>query len=580
MTEAKSQIEYTKALEDFRHARAKARLQHLWASITGESKELLQYDEITRKMHAIGGSSKGLKEIPVESIVGSVNRYQDFDKDFLPMRDYDIQRWANVKAMMTTPGGTGLPPIRVYKIGETYFVLDGNHRVSIAREMGLEFLEGYVTEIPTRVPLTPEDSPEDIILKSEYIDFLEETQFDKIIPDVSLELTFPGQYDTLREHIRVHRHFMGLEQYREIPPEEAVRHWYFHVYKPIVDIIREQNILQEFPNLTETDLYLWVLDHQSIMEEEFGWSIRPEKAAIDLVNQKSRGLFKSAIRKIKKFLSKFLPLSENKPLPQMERVIERKEKGEKLFSDILVAMSGEPESWFALEQAIIIASLENADINGLMVRDGSQQPSFSTEDFMVAYEERLNQADVTGKLVEAKGKIADTILARTDVNDLVVLKLMHPPSTNFFKKVSSGMRKILALSTQPVLVVPDQISPLDNFLLAYDGSQKGKEALYIAAYLASRYHKNLSVLVVDHDEQVARDRLNEVEDYLGDCCINFIHRRAFTDVSNTILQVAHNLSADMILMGGYGRPTLLEAFFGSTVNGVLRGTAIPVLICL
>ncbi len=580
MAQEKSKIEYTKALEDFRQARAKARLQHLWASITGESKELLRYDEITRKMHAVSSSSKGLQEIPVEAVVGSVNRYQDFDKNFLPMRDSDMQRWANVKAVMTSPGSIGLPPIRVYKIGDAYFVLDGNHRVSIARQMGLEFLEGYVTEIQTRVPLSPEDSPEDIILKSEYVDFLEETQFDKIIPGVSLELTFPGQYDTLREHIRVHRHYMGLEQYREIPPEEAVQHWYTHVYKPVVETIREQNILQEFPKLTETDLYLWVLDHQSIMEEEFGWSIRPEKAAIDLVNRKSRGVFKSILNKIKKFFRKVFPQAGEKQMPQSEQITERRVSGETLFSDILVAMSGEPESWFALEQAIVIAELENADLNGLVVRDGSQEPLFSTEDFMQAFDERLSQANVSGNLVEASGKIADTILARADVNDLIVLKLMHPPSANIFKKISSGMRKILAKSSQPVLVVPDQISPLNNFLLAYDGSQKGKEALYISAYLASRYHKKLSVLVVDRDEEIARERLNEVEDYLGDCCINFIHRRTSGDASRIILQVARNLSVDMILMGGYGRPALLEALFGSTVNGVLRGTAIPVFVCL
>ena len=580
MTESKNQIEYAKALEDFRQARAKARLQHLWASITGESKELLRYDDITRKMHAVGGSSKGLQEIPVEAIVGSVNRYQDFDNNFLPMRDNDMQRWANVKAAMTSPASIGLPPIRVYKIGDVYFVLDGNHRVSIARQMELETLEAYVTEIQTRVPLSPEDSPEDIILKSEYAHFLAETQFDKIVPNVSLELTFPGQYDALREHIRVHRHYMGLEQFREIPPEEAVRHWYDHVYKPVVDIIRQLNVLQAFPDQTETDLYLWILDHHSVMEKEFGWSIRPEKAAIDLVNQRSRGFFKSVYQKIKKFLRGIIPISSEKLSPPLEKAIERKEPGENLFSDILVAMSGEPESWFALEQAIILAALEKADLNGLVVREGSKKPMISMGDFLEAFKERLKQENVNGNLVEAKGKIADTILARAKVNDLIVLKLMHPPSKNIFKKISSGMRKILAQSKQPVLVVPDQISPLNHFLLAYDGSQKGKEALYISAYLASRYHKKLSVLVVDRDEEVARERLNEVEDYLGECCINFIHRRVYADVSKTILQVAHNLSADMILMGGYGRATLIETIFGSTVNGVLRGTAIPVLICL
>ncbi|KUK45730.1 MAG: UspA domain protein, partial [Anaerolinea thermophila] len=143
MSDNKSALEYSKAIEDFHSVRAKARLQHLWASVTGKSDELLQYDEITRKMHIKGLSSKGIKEIPLDAIVGSVNRYRDFDKDFLPLRNEDVERWARVKAAMTSPGSPGLPPIRVYKIGEAYFVLDGNHRVSIAKQMGLEKLEAH-----------------------------------------------------------------------------------------------------------------------------------------------------------------------------------------------------------------------------------------------------------------------------------------------------------------------------------------------------------------------------------------------------------------------------------------------------
>ena len=176
MPDSKSPIEYNYALEDFRKARSKAELQRLWALITGKTNKLLPYDEITQRLHATGLSSKGLMEIPVDAIVGSVNRYQDFNHNFLPLHDEDRQRWATVKAMMTSPGGAGLPPIRVYKLGDAYFVLDGNHRVSIAKEMGIEMVEAYVTEIKPKVPLSPDDQPEDIILKEEYADFLVETQ--------------------------------------------------------------------------------------------------------------------------------------------------------------------------------------------------------------------------------------------------------------------------------------------------------------------------------------------------------------------------------------------------------------------
>ena len=191
MPDSRSPIEYNNALEDFRKARSKAELQRLWGLITGKTDRLLPYDEITQRLHATGFSSKGLMEIPVDAIVGSVNRYQDFNHNFLPLHDEDRQRWASVKAIMTSPGSMGLPPIRVYKLGDAYFVLDGNHRVSIAKEMGLKMVEAYVTEIRPKVPLSPEDKPEDIILKEEYADFLVETQTDRILPDVNLQLTFP-----------------------------------------------------------------------------------------------------------------------------------------------------------------------------------------------------------------------------------------------------------------------------------------------------------------------------------------------------------------------------------------------------
>ena len=579
MSDGKSQVEYSRALEDFREARAKARLQHLWAAVTGQSKELLRYDEITRKMHAGGLSSKGLQDVPVEAIVGSVNRYQDFDKNFLPLHDEDMERWARVKASMTSPGSAGLPPIRLYKIGDVYFVLDGNHRVSIARQMGIESLEAYVTEIKTRVPLTSEDSPEDIILKAEYLDFLDETQLDEIVPGEELKLTFPGQYETLKEHIRVHRHYMGLEQSREISWEEAVRHWYEHVYNPVVEVIRDQNILGEFPERTETDLYIWVLDHQTYMEEELGWSIRPEKAASDLVNKQGRRLIRVARRVGEKVLRAILPKQLEDFSSPGEWHEKKKVDGSSLFSDILVAMSGRAEGWIALEQAIIIAQLENADVRGLVVEKKYEINRINEDDITQAFSERLNQSGLNGNLAFTQGNISETITNRAKFNDLVILKLTHPPSSNILRRFSSGMRAILRGSSRPILAVRDQVSELHHLLLAYDGSPKGKEALYVSAYLASRYQRQLTVLVVDEDEEQGKALLAEAADYLGECCLNTIFQQHSGRVENVILQVAQEQGADLILMGGYGLSPLLEALFGSTVDGVLRGTPIPVIVC-
>ena len=126
----------------------------------------------------------------------------------------------------------GLEPIEVYKVGEVYFVLDGNHRVSIARQEGFEFIEAHVIEIRTEIPITPDLQPDDLIIKSEYAEFLEKTGIRDLFPNVDLSVTVPGQYEKLLEHIEVHRYFMGLDFQREIPYQEAVAHWYETVYTP------------------------------------------------------------------------------------------------------------------------------------------------------------------------------------------------------------------------------------------------------------------------------------------------------------------------------------------------------------
>ncbi len=579
MVNDKSAIEYSKAIEDFRNARAKARLQHLWASVTGKSDELLQYDEITKKMHIKGLSSKGVKEIPIEAIVGSVNRYQDFDKNFLPLRDEDMQRWARVKTVMTSPGSPGLPPISVYKLGDAYFVLDGNHRVSIAKQMDLEKIEAHITEIKTKVALSPEDTPEEIILKSEYSDFLESTNIDEIIPGVEMKLTFPGQYSTLEEHINVHRHYLGIEQEREIPWKEAVLSWYENVYHPIIEIIREQNILTEFPRLTETDLYIWILDHQTYMEDELGWSIRPEKAVADLVEEKDRrfvGILRRGLYNILHFL---LPMQLEIDSKIGESKNNKNVEAGNLFKDILVATNGREESWIALEQGIIFAELEGAEVRGLIVEKNNGQEYLNYDDMMRVFNERLHQSRLRGNLVFTSGKVAETILDRAQFNDLVILKLMHPPKTKIFSRLKSGLRTIIRKSEGPILLVKNQVSAMNHLLVAYDGSEKSEEALFIGKYLGNKYKTHLSLLVVSDSNEWGNQLLTHAKEYLGDICISSFLHGTYQGVSQAILKVAAEKGADMILMGGYGLPPLFEIFFGSTVDEVLRGTKIPVIIC-
>lgn len=579
MPEGSSLSEYRTALEDFRHARQKAEIQRLWASLTGRSDQLLEYDDITQKLHARGFSSKGVQEIPVDAIVGSVNRFQDFNRDFMPLYDQDQERWARVKAAMTTPGSAGLPPIRVYKLGDVYFVLDGNHRVSIAREMGIETIEADVTEIRSKVPLSPEDSPSDIILKEEYVDFLDKTHIDKIIPETEFILSFPGLYKTLEEHIIVHRHFMGIEQSREIPWEEAVRDWYENVYLPIIKEIRDQELLKEFPNLTETDLYIWILDHQTYMQAELGWTIRPEKAASDLVGTKKYAVRKAFHRFGKRIAETLMPRQmEDYAAPGEWHAFKQLDE-EPLFEDILVAMSGKARSWITLEQAVALGVLEGSDMRGLVVLPEGEKPAYNQESLVQAFKERLDYSGLTGNLVFSTGSISDTIIERARVNDLVVLQLTHPPETRLFARLESGIRQIIRRCSRPILFVRDQVSSMRHLLVAYDGSPKSKEALFVAAYLTQRYHKKLTLIVTEEETGQGEKLLGEAKAVLGGTHVQGIIRQNTGRVSDVILHEACKHKADLILMGGYGYPPLLEALFGSTVDDVLRRAKIPVLIC-
>src|SRR6185436_9290365 len=194
------------AVQDFQSAHLRAKLQGVLARVTGRSNELLSYDEIASKLKLQGRSDKGLHMIPVDAIIGSVGRYTDFTRTFLPRRLEDRQRWANIKAISLDPVSTGLPEIEVYKVSEVYFVIDGNHRVSIARQEGWKSIQAHVIEIQTDIPLTPDLRAEELIIKSEYAGLLDQTGLNRSKEPIDLKITIPGGYQKLLDDISAHRH--------------------------------------------------------------------------------------------------------------------------------------------------------------------------------------------------------------------------------------------------------------------------------------------------------------------------------------------------------------------------------------
>src|SRR5690606_30195065 len=250
------------AAYDFQRARRRAALRSVVARLLGASDQrLLPYEEVRRRLRAVEGSGATLQDVPLDAIVGSVGRYQDFTREFLPLVDEDKPRWVGVRLAMT--GMEGVPPVELFRIGDAYFVKDGNHRVSVARQLGAKTINAYVTPVYSRVPLGPDADAEAIALAGSYAAFLEETGIDQLRPGVDLRLTEPLRYPSLLEHISVHRYFMGIDEDRPVSWEEAVAHWYDTVYLPVAEAIREHDLLARFEGRTVTDLYLFLSDHRA-----------------------------------------------------------------------------------------------------------------------------------------------------------------------------------------------------------------------------------------------------------------------------------------------------------------------------
>ena len=268
---------------DFSQARRKAflrRIQHF----LGGGDRLLSYDEVKGKLRIGGPIYQGIKTVPLKKIVGSLNRYHQFDRAFLPLEDQIAERWENVDRAYYQD--VNLPPVVLYKVGEVYFVVDGHHRVSVARKQGQEFIEAEVRECSTKVNITADIKPEDLEILGEKVDFLERTSLDRLYPKAKIKLTLPGGFDRMLEHIAVHRYFMGLDFRRDISEEEAIQHWYEKVYKPITGVIRRSNILKDFPGKTEGDLYIWVLDRQRMLSSQGQKLKSPTRAAQEFVSKK------------------------------------------------------------------------------------------------------------------------------------------------------------------------------------------------------------------------------------------------------------------------------------------------------
>ncbi|MCU0510652.1 MAG: hypothetical protein MUC34_20240 [Anaerolineae bacterium] len=274
---------------------------------------LLSFEQVQQLIRDRAEIDRGTQLIELSRIIGSVGRYRDFDRAFLPLSGADAERWKRLDVAMNEL--RDLPPIDVYQIGDVYFVRDGNHRVSVAKANGLDAIEARVTEVPTLVPLTPETDVDDLIIKIEYAQFLRETRLDETRPDQRIELTEPGRYQILLEHIKVHRYYLGLQWGREPDLAEAAASWYDNVYLPVVQAIKEGDVLEEFPQRTEADLYIWVAYHRERLRESYGEMPPDREVAAGLADRFSGKPFGRFVKMISRAVNAALKAAAESPEP-------------------------------------------------------------------------------------------------------------------------------------------------------------------------------------------------------------------------------------------------------------------------
>jgi hypothetical protein len=281
-------VETLRAREDFDSARFKAFRRAVQATLTRRSRRLLSLDRVLAAAGMEGKSFGGVKEIPLDKVVGSAAadaKAADFDPGFLPVSRRLRDRWTRIYTAMVE--GDELPPIDVYKLDDNYYVIDGHHRVSVARSLGRDVINARVVEVKTRAPLGSHVDAAALLRAAEYSAFLDSTQLHRLRPEARLECSRLGRYDEIFKHILGHRYFMGLERGRELSLAEAAVSWYDNVYTPIAKLIRKYRVLELMPDWKEADLYVEITRRWLQLSEE-GVPSGPDPALHSLLDEESR----------------------------------------------------------------------------------------------------------------------------------------------------------------------------------------------------------------------------------------------------------------------------------------------------
>lgn len=293
------------AESDFARARNKALFNEIQHLLTPEEAAMISLKAVRKVIKTQSETYIGMKVIPINKIVGSEGRYRDFDNQFFPKRSIIKERWEHVDEAVIKD--IVLPPIKVYELGGLYFVRDGNHRVSVAKSKGVEFIDAEVVSLQTEIKLSPARTLNGMmkqIISYEKRNFYFETNFGDITDYWVLDFSTAGQYDVIYNHILTHKYFINQNQTEEIPMEDAILSWFNNVYLPVVTTIQKYKIMKYFRKNTVSDLYVWIITFYDELKKKFGDRLPLEQIVYDIKREKKFSLLSRVRNFIKKYILK------------------------------------------------------------------------------------------------------------------------------------------------------------------------------------------------------------------------------------------------------------------------------------
>jgi hypothetical protein len=241
------------AENDFLRVRRKQVLSQLAAWLRREPddvSEILPFDEVVAALGRTGERRLGLQVVPLESIVGSVDRTRDFDRWFRPSSPRTRERWERLARAHRR--GETIPPIDVYRVGELHFVRDGHHRVSVAHALGLRSIDAYVTEVTTKIDATGIARRGDLITKDLRRVFLDRVP----LPGPALctiLVTDAWSYAELSQAVEAWGFRLMQQENRYLDRETVARRWYSEEYRPVVRMLEQAGLIG---TRTEAEAYL------------------------------------------------------------------------------------------------------------------------------------------------------------------------------------------------------------------------------------------------------------------------------------------------------------------------------------